>query len=132
MADRNDYRDLVDRPKETLQVEYKVWLDLDDAEVRADLAKHLAALANYGGGMLVFGFNDDMTPAGANSFKKRPIDHDTISGIVKKYLEPPFQCDVEVVRSTAGFDHPIVVVPSHGSAPICGKANGPERQGKVQ
>jgi Putative DNA-binding domain len=124
------YKDLVDSPNETLSVEYKSWLDLDDPESRADLAKHIAALANHGGGMIVFGFNDDLTPSGDNPFDNAIINRDTVSAIVKKYLEPTFQCDVEQVKSRAGKVHPVVVVPSHGSAPICAKAGGPEVGGK--
>ena len=91
--------------------------------MRADLARHIAALANYGGGSIVFGFTDAMLYAGANPFTAP--DRDTISSIVNKYLEPTFQCDVRLVVSSAGNTHPIVIVPPHGVAPICAKANGP-------
>jgi hypothetical protein len=47
---RSDFQELIDSPNETLGVEYKEWLDLNDSEARADLARHIAALANHGGG----------------------------------------------------------------------------------
>src|ERR1700722_2574690 len=127
---RNDLQELVDSPNETLHVEYKSWLDLSQNEVRADLARHIAALANHGGGTIIFGITDAMQAAGANPFPKVSIDRDLIAGIVKKYLEPTFQCEVHVVRSAEGNDHPVVIVPPHGVAPICAKAGGPVVDGK--
>jgi hypothetical protein len=97
---------------------------------RADLARHIAALANHGGGMLVLGITDAMQFAGDNPCSGVVCDRDLISSIVKKYLEPAFQCDVQVVKSTAGNDHPIVIVPPHGPAPVCAKAAGPMVGGK--
>jgi Putative DNA-binding domain len=127
---RSELQDLVDSPNETLQAEYKEWLDLADNEVRADLARHMAALANHGGGAIVFGITDLMQPAGANPFPALSVDHDLIAGIVKRYLEPPFQCEVHFIRSAIGNDHPVVIVPPHGAVPICAKAGGPIVNGK--
>ena len=55
---------------------------------------------------------------------------DLVAGIVRKYLEPTFQCDVQVITSSAGNFHSIVIVPPHGSAPICAKSGGPEVNGR--
>lgn len=122
---------LVDEPNETLEVEYKEWLDLSNVAVRATLARHIAALANYGGGDIVFGFTDAMEFAGQNQFPLLACDRDLIASIVKKYLDPTFQCDVREVRSAAGNTHPIVIVPPHGATPVCVKANGPLVNGKT-
>ena len=56
----SDLNDLIEIPRETLEIELKKWLDLSEPVVRANIARHLAALANYGGGYLVFGFEDDL------------------------------------------------------------------------
>jgi hypothetical protein len=82
------------------------------------------------GGVIVFGINDRMEYAGANRFPNVNINRDLVAGIIKKYLDPTFQCDVQVVSSRAGNNHPIIVVPPHGAAPICAKAGGPEVNGK--
>lgn len=129
-APRLELQELVDSPKETLEVEYKGWLNLRDNTIRADLARHIAALANHGGGRIVFGLTDDMTYAGPNTIPTPAVDRDCISGIVKKYLEPPFQCDVEVLASKTGNEHRVVIVPPHGATPVCAKANGPDVNGK--
>lgn len=131
MVTPNQLQELVDAPNETLDVEYKTWLDLArNTEAKADTARHLAALANYGGGRLVFGFNDDMSFSGPNPFPNVVYDRDLFAGLVKRYLEPTFQCDVHTVTSALGNEHPVVVVPPHGSVPICAKASGPDVNGK--
>lgn len=128
---KDDFQELVDSPNETLDVEYKEWLDLiGDTEARADVARHIAALANHGGGVLVFGFKDDMRYAGSNPYPKVIVGHDLVSSIVKKYLEPTFQCDVRTIKSRAGNEHPVIVVPPHGAVPICAKAGGPQVNGR--
>lgn len=128
---RSELQELIDNPNETLNFEYKEWLDLVDSnEARADMARHIAALSNYGGGVIVFGFTDKLQLAGANPYPKVIYDRDLIAGITKKYLEPTFQCDVFMIGSRAGSDHPVIVVPSHGLVPICAKSGGPLINGK--
>ena len=119
--DRRELRELVDTPRERLDVEYKAWMDLRDGSVRAKVARHLCALANHGGGHLVFGINDDMTPSGARPVSGSPYDQDTLTGIVKRYLVPAFQVRVHEVPASSGVVHPVVWVPPHGTVPICSK-----------
>jgi len=124
VATPDDLTDLIDNPSETLAVEYKSGSDLSDSLSKAKFARHVAALANYGGGCLVFGFNDDMTRADRTEFPT--IDRDAVAGIVKSYLDPAFQCEVRTVTARDGVPHTIVVVPSHGAVPICAKRGGPQ------
>jgi predicted HTH transcriptional regulator len=114
-------------------VEYKSWLDLvDNKEHRADLARHIAAIANHGGGNVVFGFTDDLAFAGSCPYPKVKITRDLVSGITRKFLDPPVNCTVRNIRSAVGNQHVIVVVPPHGSSPICAKASGPGGKGIVR
>jgi hypothetical protein len=66
-AQLNDLAELVDDPNERLSAEYKAIVDFDLPEARAKLARHIAALANHGGGHIVVGFNDDLSPAATPS-----------------------------------------------------------------
>lgn len=129
-----ELEDLVTSPREVQRVELKSWLDLSDRIVQANVARHIAALANYGGGYLLFGFEDDGTPA-----EDRPDDlggysKDRIAGIAEKYLTPPLHCRIESVKRRGTENrHPVVVVPPHGAVPICAKKGGPEDdKGKPQ
>jgi predicted HTH transcriptional regulator len=107
---------LILEPVETLEVEYKEWLDLRNNPHRAKLAKELIALANHGGGHVVIGFSDpEMTS------RPKPDDYDYvtadyINGIVAAYAEPPFHCELTQVR-----DHLVISVPAGATVPIRSK-----------
>jgi len=122
----SDLNDLVDYPVENLGVELKEWIDLTDGVARAKIARHVAALANHGGGYVVFGFCDDGAVAGNRPVDLAEYNRDTFAGIIKKYLAPTFHCDVLTVSASTGESYPIIRVPSHTSAPICAKASGPQ------
>ncbi|MCZ4347437.1 ATP-binding protein [Devosia neptuniae] len=108
-------------PVETLDTEYKDWVNLQVEVNRAKIARHIAALANFGGGYLVFGFSDKtMSPTGPNQFVAG-YSHDDISGISKKYLDPAVHVGIRVLDG-----HVILLVPPHGAVPICIKKNGPD------
>lgn len=128
---RDELQEFVDNPDETLQTEYKSWLDIENnTEARADLARHMAALTNFGGGRIVVGFTDAMVSAGASPFPGVVYNRDTVSSIIKRYLEPPFQCNVRTVPSKLNIEHPIIIVPPHGATPICARASGPMVKGR--
>jgi schlafen family protein len=119
---------LVTAKSEALEVEYKSWIDTTVVEASAKLAKHLAALSNHGGGYLIFGVNDKTkVPEGATSLDPKLFGEDAISAIVKRYLDPRFQCRVEWTESD-GVSYPVVIVPSHGARPVIAIADGPPDQ----
>ena len=121
-----DIQDLVDSAAEALHVELKEWINFAEPVVRAKAARHIAALANHGGGYFIIGIRDDGTldPRQPDDFSR--YTHDEITGIVDRYLTPTFQCDAFVVSPTDSHRQCIVIrVPSHGSVPICAKADGP-------
>ncbi|RXT55829.1 hypothetical protein B6S44_06960 [Bosea sp. Tri-44] len=83
-------------------------------ETRAKLAKHLAALANHGGGFIVIGVDDaTRVPTGAPPAGLAKIDQEAVAGILKRYLSPPFQIQVESAEQD-GVGYPVVVVPRRG------------------
>ncbi|MDQ3082381.1 MAG: ATP-binding protein [Gemmatimonadota bacterium] len=120
-----DLTDLVDFPRETLEIELKQWIDLSDRVAQAKLARHIAALANHGGGWMVFGFCDDGSIDPDRPAELTLYSRDTLSSIVTRLLTPAFQCDLQLVQSSAGLHYPVVRVPSHGATPIGAKADGP-------
>ena len=48
----DDLKDLIENPRETERIELKEWVNLGDPIQKANLARHLGALANHGGGYL--------------------------------------------------------------------------------
>jgi hypothetical protein len=128
-----DLQDLVDNPRETLEIEVKGWLDLSNGEVRANLARHICALANHGGGYLIFGFSNTLDPQPTPT-EITAYNRDTFSSIVKRYLQPTVDCEVQLIASVDGSRrHAVVWVPGVVTAPLCAKADGPQdEKGRVQ
>ena len=130
-----DLVDLIEAPNENEANEYKCWMDLSDKKVRRDLAKHIAAIANYGGGYLIFGFNDKDLSSDTNipdNFCKT-YTHDYINGaIVYEYLEPPVHCDVIPLDPPYSSNkHVLIRVPSHGATPVCVRKGGTSFDGSI-
>jgi len=115
---------LLDFPREDMATEIKDWLDLDDGLVRAKLAKELIALANHGGGILLFGFAEVQSgwiPSGACPFNLNRYTQDAINDIVKRHAEPVFECRAHHLTSSSGSDHVVVEVPGGHISPICAR-----------
>jgi len=132
---RDELQELVDFPSgERLDVEYKSWLDLKADLDRAGLAKELAALANHGGGVVVFGIDDKTwVPSASNGDAIAYITGNTVAGLIRRYLEPEFECEVRTLTSKANTQHPVITVPQHGATPICARASGPpDKNGRPQ
>ena len=114
-----DLKDLIANPRENERIELKAWIDLDERIHQAKVARHMAALANYGGGYLVFGFRDDLAPDEENRPESlEQYTRDRFTGIIERYLTPVFQCVVSHIKDSRGSYFPVIRVPSHGSIPI--------------
>jgi hypothetical protein len=127
----SDLSELVSGKSEDLDVEYKAWMDTSDGATRAKLAKHICALANHGGGYLIFGVDDTShLPMGETALDRRLFDQDAIAGIVRKYLDPRVQVRVEAAEYESVL-YPVLVVPSHGSRPVIAIADGPQENNRA-
>lgn len=117
-------RDLLPRldyPSEDLATEIKEWLDLSDRAIRANLARELIALANHGGGYILFGFAeaaDGWSASGSCPHDLQHYSQDEINNILKAHAEPIFECYVHHLQSTAGHPHVVVQVPGGHVVPI--------------
>ena len=121
----SDIQDLIESPCRSLDVEYKSWRNLDHAEDRAELARDISALANHGGGFVVFGFNDlTLSPDDTDPFRTN-CTIDRVTSIVQTYLDPPVRCEVSTPISSAGVVHPVIRVAGHGPTPVCIRQDGP-------
>lgn len=117
-------KDLIRNPVESEGVELKSWIDLKDNEQKSKIAKHIAAISNFGGGYLIFGFNDDLTRCKPNENVRKDYSQDILGGIIDKYLHPKFQCKVRFV-SHDDVEHAIVWIPCHGKSPVLTKKCSP-------
>lgn len=120
-----DVLDMISAPCRTLDVEYKSWRNLDHPEDRAELARDIAALANHGGGFVVFGFNEHtLLPDDTDPFRTN-CNRERVASIVKTYLDPPVRFEVQAPMSAAGVVHPVIRVAGHGTVPVCIRQDGP-------
>jgi hypothetical protein len=130
--DQNLLADLVERRMEAPDVEYKNFMPLTENVERAKIARHICALANSGGGWLIFGFENDGSPVEPHPPSLAAYDQDAINGIGARYLEPQPHCETHFVTAASGRTYPVVRVPSHGNVPICAKADGPHEKNGPQ
>ncbi len=126
-----DLQELLARPRETLDIEVKCWLNLDDHNQRADLAKAILAVANHGGGFVILGLEENDAgqfapdPNRPNDLSK--LAQDDIQNAIQKYLEPTIQCHVHHVEHPEGHGpFPIVRVPGGFRVPIKAKVGSPD------
>ena len=133
---RERLADLLIDPREEMGIEIKNWLDLvNNNEAKATFAKAALALANHGGGFIVFGLEEASGSAVEASGRPPNLDgysQDRINGIIQNYADPPFHCAVSVVPDPAGSLFPIIVVPGGHRVPIRSRRSGPNGQTIVQ
>jgi len=115
---------------ERLDIEHKAWMDVSDKTVMADLARHIAALANNGGGYLVFGIeNGTCRLMGSPPTDHATVTQDSIAKIVSSYIDPPIQVHVRSV-DRGGVRYPVVQIESHKDRPVVGKRGGETPKGE--
>lgn len=119
---------LLQNPRESLDVEIKDWLDLDQKEHQADLVKAILALANHGGGHILIGFRENSGTYSSTDTETKIsnlYNQDRINGIVSKYADPQIHVDCYHV-SDGTKEHPVIVVPGGYSVPIRCMRGGPD------
>jgi hypothetical protein len=104
---------LVTSPRETLETEYKPWIDMDIPEGQAVLVLACLALRNYGGGCLVIGFRDragqlQALPAPPYAIREK-FSGDAVARLVGKYSLSPFETVVHLVPHDR-VEHPVIEV----------------------
>ncbi|MBB4099378.1 AlbA family DNA-binding domain-containing protein [Sphingomonas kyeonggiensis] len=131
IADR--LADVLGEPREGLDVEVKNWLDLrSDEDAKAIFAKAALALANHGGGIIIFGMSEaaeGMIPAPGRPATLDGYGVDLLNGIIHNYADPAFHCAVHLRPGPDGQVYPMVVIPGGHRVPVRSKRGGPN--GKI-
>lgn len=127
------FSDWLLNPRETLDFEVKGWLNLDDEEHRAVVAKALIALENHGGGHLLIGYSADsenrLAPDPNRPSSLKSFDEDTIHDILKRYAEPRFQVGVSLqLHPETGDSFPLITVHGTSSVPVRTGSASPSRK----
>ena len=121
---RSQLEPLISEPREDLAVEYKTWLDLDQNEAKATLAKACIALANHGGGFLILGFDEqgNTFTSIAKPSQISEITQDSVNSAILRYADPVFHCQLyPITHPKTGVSHPVISIPSDQTVPIMSK-----------
>jgi predicted HTH transcriptional regulator len=84
--------------RESKRVDFKERLDLSKAEDWCEIIKDIAAMANSGGGSILFGIKDDGTPSGWDPSNVLATDPAHIVDKIAKYTGEQFS-DFEIVAT---------------------------------
>lgn len=121
MATLQELMPLLVEPREDLGVEYKSWLDLEDTQHKATLAKAAIALANHGRGFIVLGLTEHMGAlvSGPRPAGIPPATQDAVNAAIRRFAAPEFHCEVyAVVHPGTNVEHAIVSVPGGLTTPV--------------
>lgn len=117
------FEDWLISPMESLDIEAKCWLDMNDIESKGTIAKALIALENHGGGYLVIGFSEDASGVLSPDPNRPPnlaaFGTDEINVIIKKYAEPAFHAHVTFQKNPdSGDEFPVIRSPGTSKVPV--------------
>lgn len=76
--------------KEAADLDFKAGFDPSAAQDWCELLKDIVAMANSGGGLIVFGVNDDGSPATGDLKPVLAVDPATIADKIKRYTDQHF------------------------------------------
>ncbi len=119
--------DILANPTETLKIECKSWLDLNDNHHKAVIAKAAIALANSDGGTIVFGVFEDNSAGGRLTCEPKPTDlsrytSDVIGSAINKYADPDIGFNLEFENHPdTGEEYAFVEIAGGTQQPIFAK-----------
>lgn len=127
-ASREQLEELVNFPRESLNVELKEWIDPTTPQGKAKVICTALALRNHNGGFLLIGFEDETRrPATSN----RPADPvltwngDDIQQLISVYSSVVFEVLVSFVDRD-GIPYPVIEIPAGVLSPVAAKKELPD------
>lgn len=119
--------DILSNPTETLKIECKSWLDMSVKHDKAVLAKAAIALANAGGGVIVFGIVEDENQDNHYNCVPRPdtikrYTSDAVNSAINQYAEPDLDARLEFENHPeTGNEHAFVEISGGMQQPVFAK-----------
>lgn len=118
---------LIDAGTETRDVDYKAALNLETKKARAELARDMIAMANAGGGTIVFGVAEGSAGAwsqvGLSPSEVDCLDVTKVGDAVRAYTGPAVEFATRVVRRGGLIFGAISVRPMNGTIALALKPN---------
>jgi hypothetical protein len=125
LVERSRIQEIVAHRSESLNVEFKRWIDPRTPAGAAKVVKATLALRNRNGGSLVIGFDDKTLDPVYDDMPSDVHDAfhvDTIQGLVSRYASEIFEVRVDFVNLN-GREHPVISVPSGVRTTVAAKAD---------
>lgn len=108
---------------ETREVEFKSWMNIADGPPAIKIVRSIAAMANRGGGRIYFGVSDEARPLPTDeNFPLSMFSAEVVHRIMKRHLQPEFECELRIVEYQGG-KYPVIHVPRHGEMPVVAKSD---------
>ena len=128
MQNPRELEQLILSPMEGLTIEHKDWLNLRDEDNKAKLAKAAIALANEGGGIIVFGMREGGNADSRIQSNMRPENiqryhQDDLNAAINRFAEPALHSElVFATHPETGVEHAFVVVKGGLKVPVMSKS----------
>jgi hypothetical protein len=125
MPTPKELEQLLSNPNESLTIEHKSWLSLADNNDKARVAKAAIALANEGGGIIVFGLRE-VGNAGFQSLA-RPDNigryhQDDLNAAINRFSEPELHSELMFAsHPTTKVEHAFAVISGATMVPVMSK-----------
>ncbi|WP_371371010.1 helix-turn-helix domain-containing protein [Sporomusa aerivorans] len=116
---------LVDRQTESLNVEFKRWIDPKSPEGISKIIKASIAMRNNNGGFFFIGFDEESRQPDLDNAPIQDVrdlyNLDDIQSIISKYAYPQFEIDIRFVEK-GGQDYPAICISEGIRTPVSTKS----------
>lgn len=132
LTNSDSYQELVDRPRESLSIELKSWINPDSPEGIEKIVKAAIAMRNHNGGYILIGFHD---ATGEPDLENYPTDvralfHvDKIQGMISRYASESFEIEIHF-PTREGREFPVIKVGEGVKTPVATKSSLQNRDNK--
>jgi Putative DNA-binding domain len=127
MPTARELEQLLTNANEGLTVEHKSWLNLRNDDDKAKIAKAAIALANEGGGIIVFGMREGANVDGSSQSLARPDNiqryhQDDLNAAINRFAEPALHSELLfAAHPTTQVEHAFAVIAGGAIVPVMSK-----------
>jgi len=118
-------KELVDRQTESLNIEFKRWIDPKSPEGISKIIKACIAMRNNNGGFFFIGFDEESRQPDIDNTPTQDVRElfnlDDIQSIVSRYAYPQFEIDIRFVEKD-GREYPVVCIEEGIRTPVATKS----------
>lgn len=118
-------KEVVDRQTESLNIEFKRWIDPKSPEGISKIIKACIAMKNNNGGFFFIGFDEESRQPDAGNTPAQDVRElfnlDDIQAIVSKYAYPQFEIDIRFVEKN-GQEYPVICMEEGIRTPVSTKS----------